>query len=137
MGAKWFKVRFPENFWIDNNKKVKMEIFFVRSFEIDSFDSRFSGYNACFKLNQDHIALQFKDKCGAFYKSISIIEFLEECFGGGNRGGDKGRGGRGGARGGYGGGRNSVTEQHFWMDKGNRAKAEKLLKGLQVNTPEG
>ena len=100
----------------------------------------FSGYNASFKLNQDHIALQFKDKCGGFYKAISIIDFLGECFGGGNRGGGGGRGGRGGGRGGYAGdaGRgNSITERNFWAEKGNRSKAEKLLKGLQVRNGGG
>ena len=91
------------------------------------------------------MALQVKDKSGAFYKPMPVIEYLNECFGVGRGGGDRGGGGgdRGGARGGRGGSGygdrgGSVTDQNFWMkrdgthDRQKKDHAEKLLKGLMV-----
>jgi len=91
------------------------------------------GYSMSFRKNMWNMALQVKNKAGAFYKPIPVMDFLDECFatgrgGGGGRGGGY-RGGGGGGR--YGGGGSSVRDRTFW-DKAKLRQAESFLKGLQV-----
>ena len=90
------------------------------------------GYYTSVKASAGGLALQVKNKNGAFYKPVSCIDFLSECFGGGRGGGG---GGRGGGRGGYGSGRNDSSDLkngHFWDNSARRSAAEKLLKNLMV-----
>lgn len=68
------------------------------------------GFNISLKHTVSGLAIQAKNKLGAFYKPIPLLDFLQEHFR-----------------------REDVTDRRFWADRRHREKALKFCKGLQVN----
>ena len=130
-------VQVGQNLYPDPNPNARL-------FDLGNGRQVVNGYYACIKKNMWSMSIQFKDKSGAFYKPINVVDFLDDCFGCNRGGGDRGsRGGgqqRGGRGGGYGGpAATSVKDRNFWrnasgdLDRQKVSQAEKYLKGLQVS----
>ena len=97
------------------------------------------GFTGTIKVHHNMMHLVVKSKHGAFYKSVPLIDFLEECIFAGNRGGGGQRGGygRGGGygQGGRGDGPETIRSKEYWAPnqfERNVRKITNIIKGLKV-----